>query len=170
MWNRCPLCWDALGLGTRLLRTKQGNGKPVTLPWRNLADPSLARGSGGTLSRMSCWHQAPLMWFEQKGTAPLNSPPSPQLSLIRQIQTEEHSTAYIADTLQKSLETMTGWKRQGQHNDKMQCGILKQKEDFIKTKNPTNKTTQLENLSEVCSLANKNHLEQVMPSFNDQPS
>lgn len=65
---------------------------------------------------------------------------------------------------------MTGWKRQGQHNDKMQCGILKQKEDFIKTKHPTNKTTQLGTLSEVCSLANKNHLEQVMPSFNDQPS
>ena len=140
MWNRCPLRGDGLRLGMHFLRKKQGNGKPVTLPWRNLADPFLAQGSWGTLSRMSCWRQVALMWFEQKGTAPLNSPPSPQLSLIRQIQAEEHSTAHIADTLHKSLETITGWKRQGQHNDKMQCGIPKQKETLLKqTRNPTHK-------------------------------
>lgn len=125
MWNRCPLCWDGLGLGTHFLRTKQGNGKPVTLPWRNLADSLLALGSGGTLSRMSCWHEAPL-----------NSPLSPQLSLIRQIQTEEHSTAYIADTLQKSLETITGWRDKGNTMTKCNVGPWNRKRTLLQTNKP----------------------------------
>lgn len=163
MWNRFPLCWNGLGLGTHFLRTKQGNGKPVTLPWRNLADSLLALGSGGMLSRMSCWHEAPL-----------NSPLSPQLSLIRQIQTEEHSTAYIADTLQKSWKPSQAEKtRATQWQNAMWDPETERGLYYKQTKKAqqTNKQTKkLGNLSEICSVANKNHLEQVRPSSNDQSS
>lgn len=171
MWNRCPLHWDGLGLGMHFLRKKQGNVKPVTLPWRNLARPLLSPWvRGDVVKDVMLTSGAPdVIWakghctceFSPKSTAQSNQT-DPSWGTFQCIHSW-HSSQVPGNHHRLEETRATQWQNA--------VWIPKQKEDFIKTnKKPNTEKTKLGDLSKVCSLANKSHLEQVRPSFNDQSS